>query len=329
MPFVWRGKGPADHSNVVIACPLLAALLERLSHWQHIHIMQDFSYRLQYVGLRLVIAFFAILGLERASYLGGTMARWIGPRIGVSKRARVNLRHAMPELDDAAVEKIIADMWENLGRTIAEYAHLEWLASTESHDHLLIVDEHYTEEARAFGKGIIFCSGHFSNWEMMPFAVRRLNFKGGEVYRHANNPYVNDWIVRLRHKCTGLDQIQKGSRGARILLRILNQGDTIAMLVDQKMNDGVEATFFGQKAMTTSAPASMAVRYGITLIPTYLERVEGTTFRLRFFPPLRANPEAETFGEILRLTQALNDFLEARIRERPHEWLWMHNRWPV
>jgi len=329
MPFVWRGKSLANPFTAVIACPLHAALLERLSHRSAIQIMQEFSYRLQYAGLRLIIAFFALLGLERASHLGGTLARRIGPRLGVSRRARRNLRHAMPELDDAAVEKIIADMWGNLGRTIAEYAHLDWLASAKSQDHLEIVDAHHAEEARAFGKGIIFWSGHFSNWEMMPFALRRLHFNGGEVYRHANNPYVDAWIIKLRHQCTGLDQIQKGPRGVRNLLRILDQGDMVAMLIDQKMNDGVETRFFGQKAMTTSAPGSMAVRYGITLVPTYLERVEGTKFRMLFFPPIRANPEAETFGEIMRLTQTMNDFLEARIRERPHEWLWMHNRWPL
>lgn len=291
--------------------------------------MQDLIYRLQYIGLRAVVCLFRLLGLETASRLGGALARAIGPRIGVSNRARRNLRHAMPELDDAAIEKIVADMWENLGRTISEYAHLEWLAGDQAFSHLEITGTEHAEAARAVGKGIIFCSGHFSNWEIMPFAVRRLNFKGGEVYRHANNPYVNDWIVRLRERCTKLEQIQKGSRGARHLLRIVKQGDAIAMLVDQKMNDGIEATFFGQKAMTTSAPASMAVRYGITLVPTYLERNQGTSFRLRFYAPIVADPEAETFGEIMRVTQLLNDFLEARIREHPHEWLWMHNRWPI
>ncbi|MBI1260685.1 MAG: lauroyl acyltransferase [Rhizobiales bacterium] len=290
--------------------------------------MQKLNHRLQYFGLRAFLGFFRLLGLERASRFGGTMARFAGPRVGVSRRARKNIRHAMPELDDAAIERIVRDMWENLGRTMAEYAFLDVFGDPHDFSHLDIQGEENLFAARADNAGAIFCSGHFSNWELMPMCVKRFDLQGGAVYRHANNPYVDEYIVNLRERITGLEQIDKGAHGARKLLRLLKEGGNIAMLVDQKMNDGIPATFFGHRAMTTSAPAGMAVRYNALLVPVYLQRVEGTKFCMQFYPPLKADPEAETFGEIARLTQALNDFLEARIRERPHEWLWMHNRWP-
>lgn len=290
--------------------------------------MQKFIHRLQYFGLRAILGLFRLMGLERASRFGGAFARFVGPRVGVSRRARKNLRYAMPELDDDAVERIVTDMWENLGRTIAEYAFLDVFGDAKDFSHLDIQGAEYLLDARAANHGAIFCSGHFSNWELMPMCVKRFEMQGGEVYRHANNPYVDEYIVNLRQRITGLEQIDKGALGARKLLRLLKEGGNIAMLVDQKMNDGIAATFFGHHAMTTSAPGSMAVRYGAALIPVSLQRVKGTRFRMEFYPPLKADPQAETFDEIARLTQALNDFLEARIRERPHEWLWMHNRWP-
>ena len=101
------------------------------------------------------------------------------------------------------------------------------------------------------------------------------------------------------------------------------------MLVDQKMNDGIEATLFGMKAMSPATPGAMAARYGVAVIPATFRRTNGVHFEQIIHEPIFADPNADALEETVRITQELNDFLEAEIRAHPAQWLWLHNRWPA
>jgi len=283
-------------------------------------------YRLEAVAALLPIGVFKLLGLERASAFGGWLLKTIGPRVGVSRRARNNIRRAMPELTHAEVETIIRDMWENLGRTIAEYAHLDRFKEPAYRDRVSLSGAEYVEALK--DKGGILVSGHFANWELMPLYLHLLGYEGGEVYRHANNPLIDKWIVKLRSRAIQPVQIPKGPKGARNVLRVIRKKGFVCMLVDQKMNDGIEATLFGMKAMTPATPGGLAVRYGVGVIPATFRRTNGVHFEQVLHEPIFADPDAEPLAETARITQRLNDFLEAEIRENPAQWLWLHNRWP-
>ncbi|HAC57204.1 MAG: lauroyl acyltransferase [Parvibaculum sp.] len=282
---------------------------------------------LEYAALKAALGFFGAMSLDRASDMGGRIARRIGPRLPFTETARENIALAMPELSGSEREKIVADMWENLGRTIAEYAHLPVFARPEERHRIEVVHAEMLRALAASGNGGIFVSGHFANWEILPLVMQLEGLEGGGVYRHANNPYVNDWMVTLRERATQVVQVPKGPQGARTLVKLLREDKFIAMLVDQKMNDGVEAKLFGLRAMTTPAPAGLAVRYNVPIVPACVERVKGASFRITVYNPITAKPGADPVEDTLRMTQELNDFLEARIRERPHEWLWLHSRW--
>lgn len=286
-----------------------------------------FIHLLEYAALKVAIGFFGSMKVDRASDAGGWIGRTIGPRLPFTNRARNNIALAMPELTAEERERIVVDMWDNLGRTIAEYAHLEIFALPEERHRIDVVQAQTLRALAASDNGGIVISGHFANWEILPVAMQFENLEGGEVYRHANNPYVNEWMIGLRERVTQAVQVPKGGPGARTLVKLLRDDKFIAMLVDQKMNDGIEAKLFGHRAMTTGAPAGLAVRYNAPIFPACVERVKGAHFRVTVYDPITARPGADAFEDVMRITQELNDFLEARIRERPHEWLWLHNRW--
>lgn len=286
-------------------------------------------HKLEAMALKAALGLFGALPLERASAFGAFIAGTLGPRLGVTNRARANMARTMPELAPAEREAIIKKMWRNLGRTIGEYAHLHEFQLPAHRGKLGLSGTENLSVMEERDKGAIFISGHFGNWEIAPLIGRLYGLEGAEIYRHANNPYVDEWMVGLRARAITPLQIPKGSKGAREILKVLKEKKSLYMLVDQKMNEGLETTFFGHKAMTTAAPAGLAVRYGVPIYPISFRRLgESTGFAMKVNPPILADENADTFEEIARITQAMNDFLEGEIRAHPEQWFWLHNRWP-
>lgn len=274
------------------------------------------------------MGFFRMLGLDGASAVGGFIGRNIFYRTGVTKRARANLQAAFPGMDKIEMERIIVEMWDNLGRTIAEYAHHDKLSIHGANPRIEIADLHVLEEAVASGRGILLASGHFANWEVMPHAARQFGIEGGGVYRPVNNPYINRFIVRQRMTYGPREQIAKGAAGTRRIFTLLRGGKAILLLVDQKTNEGVAVPFFGRDAMTTPAPAAFALKLNAVLLPVTAERLGGAHFRLTVHPPISVEQTNDHDRDVLALTTKLNAVLEAAIRARPSQWLWIHRRWP-
>lgn len=285
-------------------------------------------YLLEAGAFYALMGFFRILGPRTASHAGGAFARFLGPRIAVSRRAEENLKRAMPELSAPQRQAIIADMWENLGRTFAEYAHLDWFHSTGDDAQITVEGEEHFREAIARGDGVIMVSGHFANWELLLIGARQRGFRGGTVYRPLNNPYVNAYIERQRRLYALDEQIPKGGEGVRRIISVLKNKGILGMLIDQKMNDGLPVPFFGIPAMTPTAAVQLAMRYGGTLVPASIRRTDKTRFVLKVFPAIDIPRTGTRNNDVRAALGELNRFLEARIREAPSQWLWLHRRWP-
>jgi len=271
---------------------------------------------------------FRVLGVDRASALGGFIGRNIFYRTGVTKRARTNLRAAYPDMSDAEMDAIILEMWDNLGRTIAEYAHHDKMTAKGPDARIEILNLDILEREAAKGKGIEFVSGHFANWETMLHAARQHGFDGGFVYRPVNNPYIDRYTVRQRMMYGPREPISKGAQGTRRIFTLLRSGQSIYILVDQKTNEGLPVPFFGRDAMTTPAPAALSLKLGSTLLLVTNERMGGARFRMTIHEPLTVEPSGDHDRDVLALTTKLNAALEAVIRKRPSQWLWIHRRWP-
>lgn len=278
-------------------------------------------------GALLVFWLFRLLPVEWASAAGGFLARSLGPRVAISRRARKNLKAALPALDDAAIERTIRGMWDNLGRVVGEYAHLGAYRVYEPGGRIEIVGAENIRAQGADGKRAIFFSGHFGNWEVATLAVTQAGLEVAEIYRAANNPLV-DRIINDARSVVGSELVPKGAVAARRALAAMQEHRHIAMLVDQKMNDGIAVPFFGRDAMTAPALARLARRYGCTVVPVRIERLGGAHFRLVCEPPLAVPVTADAAADVLALMTAVNATIERWVRARPEQWLWVHRRWP-
>jgi KDO2-lipid IV(A) lauroyltransferase len=272
-----------------------------------------------------LMTLFACMPVDCASALGGYIARTIGPRLGVSRRALRNLRRALPENNESENRRVILGMWDNLGRAMAEYPHLAWICATTS-GRVEIVNEEAIVHLLTDDKPAIVFGGHFGNWQVGPTTIHRLMGTSLlSVYRRANNP----WVDRLqRRRLPSRLAVAKRAEGGRDLVRHLRRGGHIAMLVDQKQNDGVAVPFFGRDAMTAPAIARLGLHFDCPTVPIRIERLVGARFRFTVMPALEMTTTGDTAGDVLARMAQVNAVIEGWVRARPEQWLWLHRRWP-
>jgi len=269
---------------------------------------------------------FALLPPDWASALGGAIGRLIGPHLGISNRARHNIKRAFPELSESDVAHVVARMWDNLGRVAAEYSHLRNIRVFEPGGGIETHGFEHMDRAVASGRRMIIFSGHIANWEIGMLAAVQYGISVAQIYRAANNPLVDRMITRFRGDAGEL--IPKGAVAARRAIATLRRGAHLTMLADQKMNDGIQVPFFGQPAMTASALAALALRFDCDVLPARVERLDGARFRLTVFPPLPLPRTGDSRADAAALMAQVNAILERWIRDRPEQWFWVHRRWP-
>ena len=286
------------------------------------------KWRVEAFMLRLLLVFFRLLGPDISSATGGMIARFVGPNLGVSKRAYRNLELIFPGIAIEEADRIVRDMWENLGRTAAEYAHLDKFDPYCAGGRMTVRNRDRLETLLAEGQGVIFVGGHLGNWELQTIAATRMGIQVMAVYRAANNVLVDAIIADLRARHVTPHLAPKGAAGARQLVGWLRQGHSAAMLVDQKMNDGIAAPFLGQMAMCPPAPAQLARRFNYPILPAMIRRVGGAHFEIVLGEPVRVAHSEDRDADILDAVTAYNAQLEAFIRRYPEQWLWLHRRWP-
>ena len=268
------------------------------------------------------------LPLDWASGLGGFLARTVGPRLGISKRARLNLRAAMPELDDGQIEAIVRGMWDNLGRVAFEYPHLSRITvypAELNDDRVEVCGVEHVEAALAAKRSIILVSAHLANWEIAPLASGQYGLETAFIFRAANNPLVDVMLGGQREHATF---IPKGANAARQAFATLRRGGHLGLLVDQKLNDGIAVPFFGRDAMTAPAPAVLGLRFRCDILPARVERLRGARFRLTVEPPVPLPDSGDRDADTLAVMTAINQTIERWVREHPEQWLWLHRRWP-
>jgi len=270
-----------------------------------------------------------LMGVDRASAFMGGLLRTLGPLLRpVHKRGLNNLRLVFPENSDDENEAILKKVWENLGRTVGEYPHLECFRAFEDGGRVEVEGEDILRSLIEQERPVIFVTSHMANWEVIGTVLYRAGVKFAIVYRAANNPIVDERIIDLRAGVMTRHQAPKGKRGGRALINFLNSGLSLCMLVDQKLNDGIRVPFMGHDAMTPSAAARMALKYDAPVVPIGLRRLDGASFRVSFHDPLVFSATGDTHRDAESLTAQINDVLGEIIKANPGQWLWLHRRWP-
>lgn len=281
--------------------------------------LRKIRYALEGVLICFAVLFFRLLPLDLASAFAGGLARLVGPFSRAHRTARTNLELAMPELNDHQRSRILSSMWDNLGRVIGEYPHLSRAVMARR---ITVEGREHLDKVRESGKGAVFVSGHFANWEIIPLTAAVAGLPMAVIYREANNP-VAEWLIRATRGSYTSGMHGKGRVGAVQSIKALKDNQPLAMLIDQKQNDGSMLDFFGRPAPTTTGAAQLAIRYQVPLLAARVVRTDGVHFHVTLEPPVNYPPDADP----AQATLALNQLFERWIREHPAQWFWVHKRW--
>ncbi len=283
-------------------------------------------YLLESLIVRFGLWFFLQMKPQKASDVAAKIAKFIGKKIAVHKLAKLNLGNAMPILSQNEKEKILDDMWDNLGRVVGEFAHIAKINLDEIDNFIEMSPQtkNNLEAMKKSKKGGIIFGAHIGNWEIGPKVFLKYGLNVSTVYRPLNNPYVEKITAKLR----GVELIQKSSSGSRKIIDVIKKGGFVIILADQKISEGELVKFFHDDAITTTSIARIALKYEVPLISARAVRI-GKNFK--FFveanEPLEIERTKDINFDILQLTRQINCKLEEWITQHPSQWFWVHNRW--
>ena len=294
---------------------------------RRVPLLTDFAWRLEALGYDLLTALVRVAPTDLVSAIGGRLFRLLGPVTRAHRTARTNIRLAFPELSESEMRALLDAQWDNFGRYVAEFPIVDRL--TPEAGRVVVEGAERLQSIATSGRPVVFVSGHFANMEVMAAVIVRAGVDCDITYRAANNPYVDERIRRSRFRYGVRLLAPKGKDGARDLLACLKEGQSVAMMNDQRYDAGVAAPFFGQLAPTQPAAVRLALRFGTYIQPMSIQRLRGARFRCVVHEPIEIEPGGDRTVDVARGVTAINAFMEARIRERPGEWWWLHRRWPV
>jgi KDO2-lipid IV(A) lauroyltransferase len=289
--------------------------------------VQKLVWRLEALAFDAFTALARVLPMDSVSGTLGRLAVAVGPMTRAHRTALLGLKIAFPDTTDEEQERLARAQWENFGRYIGEFPLVDRITPERGR-----VEIEGFERLRAIalsGKPAILISGHFSNIEVMAAAILSAGIDCDVTYRAANNPLVDARIIAGRARYGVRLFAPKGADGARSLLTSLAAGRSIAILNDQKYDGGSAGVFFGQPVRTNPAAARLARKFGAIIQPMSVRRMRGARFRVIVHEPIVVPHTQDRVADIDHGVDAINAFIEARVRERPEEWWWMHRRWPA
>ena len=285
--------------------------------------MKNIKYFFQFILIIILFSLFKILRLKLSSAIGGKIFEKIGPFFRSKNLIHSNIKKAFPEIEAKNINKITKLMWNNYGRVFAEYMFIKEFREDKNNLRIQIEGQDTLDEIKRENKSVIFISGHLSNFELMAMQIEKTGIKLAAIYRPLNNIFLNSIMERIRKKYICKFQIKKGIGGMKKLITLKKNNFSTALMIDQRVSQGIKSNFFNQEALTTTIPAQLVKKFKIPIVPIFIERVNEIDFKIVVKKPINFESTKST----KEITDELNKILEKMIIYKPEQWIWSHNRW--
>ena len=284
--------------------------------------MKKIVYFIEFILIKVLFIFFKIIGYKYSSNLGFLIGKIIGPIFRSKKLIIKNLQKANLQKQNN-LEKIASDVLGNYGRIFAEYVHLKNFRNDKLDKYISIEGLEHLNNLKKTKKRAVFISGHFNNFELMAMQIEKAEIELATIYRPLNNFFLNKTMEQIRTENICKNQIKKGRAGSREIIKNLIKGKSIAIMIDQRVREGIKIDFFNNQATTTTIPAQLIKKYNCELVPVYIERRKNNYFKMFVSKPIKIDKNKS----VLEITKYLNNLLERMILRNIDQWIWTHNRW--
>ena len=285
--------------------------------------MKYIKYFFEFLFSIFFFLFFKIIGPKLSSKISGKIFEIIGPFFRSKKVIYNNIKRALPEIDQNNLKNIENSMWNNYGKIFAEYIFLKDFRYGKLTSNVQIEGQEILNDIKENNKQVIFISGHLSNFELMAMFIEKSGINLSAIYRPLNNIFLNGIMENIRKKYICKNQIKKGLAGLKKLIKLKKKNYSTALMIDQRVSEGILSPLFNEKALTTTIPAQLVKKFNIPIVPVYIERIDGLKFKITINQPL-SFPQDTSQQQI---TDNLNQILEKFILSKPENWIWSHNRW--
>ncbi len=285
--------------------------------------MKHIKYFIQFLLVIISFFIFKLIGIKLSSYFCGKIFQSIGPFFRSEKIIHSNIRRAMPHVSYEELNGITKLMWNNYGRIFSEYMFIKNFRLGKLGNKIEIKGLHILNEIKESNRQVVFISGHLSNFELMALSLEKFGIRLAAIYRPLNNFFLNRIMESIRRKYICKKQVKKGIGGLKKLIYLKKKNYSTALMIDQRVSEGILSNFFNEKALTTTIPAQLVKKFNIPVVPVYIERIKDTDFKITIDNPIKFS-ENDTV-EII--TEKLNLILEKMIIKKPEQWIWSHNRW--
>ncbi|MDC0562889.1 lysophospholipid acyltransferase family protein [Candidatus Pelagibacter ubique] len=285
--------------------------------------MKKIKYFFEFLIISSLFIVYKFLGLKISSHFSGKLFETFGPIFRSKNLIKTNIQRAIPKINSSKIKSITKDMWNNYGRTLSEYMFLKGFRNDQFRSNVNITGKEILQKIKLEKTPVIFISGHFSNFELMAMEIEKSGVNLSAIYRPLNNIFLNILMERIRKEYICKNQIKKGTSGVRELLKLYKKGYSIALMIDQRVSQGIKSKFFNQEAFTTTIPAQFIKKFNCKVVPISIKRHNGVNFNIKVENPIEFSKNSSTE----KITRELNIWLEKTILKNPGEWIWSHDRW--
>ena len=288
--------------------------------------MKQIKYFIQFIIIFFFFIIFKLLGIKISLLVSSFLFRNIGPFFKSRSVIISNLSIVFPSLTKDQKKKIIDKMWSDYGKIFAEYVFIKkFRTSSDYQKKITVENQELLEKIKTQDEPVIFISGHFNNFELMAMHIEKSGINLAAIYRPLNNKFLNPIMENIRKNYICKKQIKKGISGTKELLKEFKNGTSIALMIDQRVSEGIKSDLFGKEALTTTIPAQFIKKFNVIVVPIYIERIDNDDFKLNIYENIQFSKE----DSIASITLKLNKILEKMIALNPDQWIWTHNRWKI
>jgi KDO2-lipid IV(A) lauroyltransferase len=277
--------------------------------------------------IKVLILIVNILPLSWALLLGRFWGRIVYSLHKRRRVAYVNLKAAFGSSYQAGeLKKIARKMYENIAQTAVELFRMKKINRAFIESHVTVHGFDHLQAAEKEGRGVIFLTAHFGNWELLSNVAALLGYPFKILARDQKHSRLNDLLNEMR-EAHGNEVIGKGM-AIRAMMKALYHNDIVGMLSDQSGgSEGVYVDFFGRRTTTPAGVVTIAKRTNCVVLPSFIVREKDGKHRVDIKEPMVFPDTGDENSDLENGLRTYLELVEEYVRAYPEQWLWGHKRW--